>query len=247
MHGSTNGDYTKSTEPNGAVLFIQNGETDEPGLFAKTMRHCGFELQTVHAWRDEPLPDTAEFSGIAIGGGAMSAYETSEYPFLESEIALIRRARALRKPVLGMCLGAQLMAAAFGGEVYRNKEREIGFYPVRFTDAAREDFLWQDCREPFQPIHWHGDTFSLPSEATLLASSAITRNQLFRLDDRLYGLQFHLEIDLPVLSGMIADDPASLSRNGIDPNILLRTAAKVFPIIEPVAQTVFTRWATFLS
>lgn len=224
------------------VLFLQNGESDGPGIFAQSLHECGVEMTTVHAWRNEPMPALDGFDGVAVGGGGMSVYEADRYPFLSEEIALLRAAREAHKPVLGMCLGAQLMAAAYGGRVFPNASKEIGFYEVRFSEAAHSDRLWQDCAMPFQPVHWHGDTVSLPPDATLLASSDLTRNQLFRLDESLYGIQFHLEFDVPLLTKMIRDDGPYLAANGVDPDILLRTAAKVLPTVAPIAQTVFGRW-----
>jgi len=224
------------------ILFLQNGEHDGPGIFARTMHDCGVELRIVHAWRNDPLPAIDGFGAVAIGGGEMSAYETAKYPFLDEEMALIRRARAAQKPALGMCLGAQLMAAALGGTVFPNRAKEIGFHEVRFTEAAQDDPVWHECAQPFQPVHWHGDTFTLPAGATLLAGSDLTENQLFRMENGLYGIQFHLEFDLPVLTGMINDERGFLQAHDIDPEILLRTAAKALPEVEPIAHTVFTRW-----
>ncbi|MES2568440.1 MAG: type 1 glutamine amidotransferase, partial [Verrucomicrobiota bacterium] len=102
----------------------------------------------------------------------MSAYETDRYPFLRHEMALIQSARLQNKPVLGICLGAQLMAAAFGGLVFPHTTKEIGLFEVRFTRDAEADPLWEGLTVPFAPVHWHGDTFSLPPGAALLASSA---------------------------------------------------------------------------
>src|SRR5580700_5619391 len=121
------------------VLFIQNGEQDHPGLFAKVLRDHGVALDIVNAGCGESTPvDLDRWAGIAVGGGGMSAYETERYPFLSDEEALIRTARAARKPMLGMCLGAQLMAGALGGKVLPNRAKEIGFYDVRFTPAAED-------------------------------------------------------------------------------------------------------------
>jgi GMP synthase (glutamine-hydrolysing) len=228
------------------VLFIQHGEQDVPGLFASAMETAGIELERVESWRGEPLPDIAAFDGVAIGGGGMSAYETDEYPFLAAEMALIRAARGARKPLLGICLGAQLMAAALGAKVFLNRVREIGFHEVRFTEAAAADPVWAECAPAFKPVHWHGDTFTLPRGAELLASSDLTAHQLFRIDGLHYGIQFHLEIDLPVLTAMVGSDTGDLKAAGIDPDVLLRDAREHLPRIEPAARAVFARWAHLL-
>ena len=225
------------------LLFIQNGETDAPGLFATVAAERGTALDILHAWDGEPVPTVANgWAGIAIGGGAMSAYQQEEFPFLRDEEALIRAARAAGRPLFGMCLGAQLIAGACGGKVFANKAKEIGFQEVRFRPEAETDPLWHGYTTPLRPVQWHGDTFSLPTGATLLASSELTENQLCRLDDLHYGLQFHLEIDVPVLTAMIEEDPGCLAPHGVDAGEFLRTAQTAIPKVEPGARSIFNRW-----
>ena len=131
------------------------------------------------------------------------------------------------------------MAGALGGKVFPNRAKEIGFHDVRFMPAAENDSIWAGCTATFQPVQWHGDTFSLPPGAVLLASSDLTENQLFRLDDASYGLQFHLEIDEPVLTEMVETDDGWLPQNGVDPQQFLREARLAIPKVEPVARAVF--------
>lgn len=227
------------------VLFIQNGEFEGPGLFAPALAARGVELETIHPWRGETVPASADgFSGVSIGGGAMSAFQTEEFPYLADEMRLIKAAKV---PLLGMCLGAQLMAMAFGGDVFANREREIGIYEVRFTPAAEHDPLWRGLTAPLFPVHWHGDTFSLPPGAELLASSDLTTNQLFRFDDSQYGFQFHLEIDRTMLGEMVALDETPLRAYGVDPAQFLADAARHLPTVESTARTVFDRWVTLLN
>lgn len=230
------------------ILYIQNDEYDHAGLFGRVLEENGVPLDVVHAWKGEPVPTVPNgWAGIVLGGGGMSAYETDKHPFLVDEIRLLHAAREKGTPVLGMCLGAQLMAAALGGKVFPNSRKEIGFYDVRFTPAAEADPLWQGDTATFQPVHWHGDTFSLPPGAVLLASSDITPNQLFRMDENLYAFQFHLEIDEPVLSEMIETDSSWLQQNGIDPTAFLGEGKSALPKVEPIGRRVFTKWTTLLS
>ena len=230
------------------VLFVQNGDTDVPGLFEEVLKTSGVELDVVHAWSGEPVPtDVCRWSGISIGGGAMSAYEGEEFPFLPKEEQLIRKAQDAGLPVLGFCLGAQLMSRAFGGKVYANGEKEIGFFDVRFTPEAANDPLWRGHAETFQPVHWHADTFTLPAGAVHLGESTLTPNQIFRYGARSYGFQFHLEIDEKVLIEMIGPDGGGLPRYGVDPEEFLREGRIAFPKVRPLAEAIFGRWTELLA
>lgn len=186
--------------------------------------------------------DAAEFDSLVFGGGDMSVYEADKFPYLRDGMRLIRAAIAEDKPVLGFCLGAQLMAEALGGKVAPNTRKEIGFFDITLTPAASDDPLWANCPRVFRPISWHGDTFTLPPGAQLLASSEITPHQLFRIGDRHYGFQFHLEFDLPTVEPMIEPDDEALRAFGVDPQGLLAASRTELPAIEPLARTVFRRW-----
>jgi GMP synthase-like glutamine amidotransferase len=226
------------------VLFLENEEHVGPGFLASALGARGVAVEIARPWCGEALPeDLAGWDGLAIGGGAMSANDTAEFPYLEQEMRLIRAARAGGTPVFGMCLGAQLIAKAFGGRVYANRAKEIGFHEVRFSPAAAEDAVWHGLPQPFLPVHWHGETFDLPPGATLLASSALTPHQLMRAGENIYGCQFHLEFDLPTLRTMIAEDADGLSGYGIDVAAFRRECEIAIPKLEALARAVFTRWA----
>ena len=232
------------SHPMRRILFIQNGEWDQPGHFATMLAAQGAHVEVIRAWLGEAIPQrSADWVGIAVGGGAMSAYELEEYPWLKAATALLQDARATGVPTLGMCLGAQLMAQAWGGRVYRNQEREIGFHPIHYTPAAIHDPVWQgEATVPFRPVSWHQDAFTLPPGAALLASSALTPHQLFRVADRHYGLQFHLEMNAPIFHAMVAEDRTVLLAQGYDPDALLADAGTALPAVEPLARQVFSRW-----
>lgn len=143
--------------------------------------------------------DIASASGLIFMGGPMSVND--DLPFIRRELIRISDAAARGTPLLGLCLGSQLIAKALGAKVYPNGVKEIGWAPVTWTAAASRDPLLRGLSAPEQMFHWHGDTFDLPRGAELLASSEVCRHQAFRVGRNIYGLQFHLE----VTPGMIAD------------------------------------------
>src|SRR4029453_12808101 len=129
--------------------------------------------------------------------------EGDQYPHLRHELRLIETALRHNVPILGICLGSQLLAATLGARVYPGQQKEIGWYPITLKDNASQDRLWHeiDCR--FTALHWHGDVFDLPPGAVSLASSALTEHQAFRYGDRAYGLLFHLEVTPSQLQEMV--------------------------------------------
>ena len=230
------------------VLHIQNGEHDKAGLFQPAMEKAGVELTFVHPWRGEKIPASLQgFDGLSLGGGAQSVYDAEQFPYLADEIKLVQEAAREMKPVNGMCLGAQLIAHALGGRVFKGKEPEFGVPKVSLLPAAAEDALWQGAPGEFTPVSWHGDTFELPPGAVRLASSAITENQLFRYGYGIYGLQFHLEIDAPLLVEMVNADREDLTRSGVDPQAFIEDGKKHLPAVEPIAAQFYANWAALLA
>lgn len=141
------------------------------------------------------MPRTvAPAPGVIILGGPMSTYEADRYPHLADEIALAADALRRDVPILGVCLGSQILAAAAGARVYPGPAQEIGWFPITVTDAGRRDPVLGVFSPELVVFHWHGDSFDLPGGATLLASSRLYTNQAFRIGNRAYGVQFHPEI-----------------------------------------------------
>ena len=229
------------------VFFIQHGEVDKPGLLAEELLASGVELTVIHPYAGDALPvDASNLDGLALGGGGQGAYEVDVYPYLEEECRLIRSALALQKPVLGLCLGGQLIARALGADVRRAEHKEIGFFPVTRAGAAGDDPLAVELPEIFAATHWHGDVFDIPVGSVRLASSALTPNQMFRHGSNCYGFQFHLEMTAPLFEELALDSIDSLMDSGVDPQALIFEAEKVLPLLEQSARAVFRRWAGFL-
>ncbi len=129
----------------------------------------------------------------------MGVYEQDRYPFLSQEIQLLKKAACSGVPILGVCLGSQILAAASGAKVYPGHGKEIGWHPVRMTASAQNDEIFGGCPQEFMTFHWHGDTFDLPPGAELIASSSAYKNQAFRVGSKTWGIQFHPEITEPMV------------------------------------------------
>lgn len=229
------------------VLFIQHGDVDKPGLLAEVLGELGIELCVVHPYAGEVLPlNASEFDGLVLGGGGQSAYEADLYPYLDWECALVRSALTSQKPVLGLCLGGQLVARALGAEVRRADRKEIGFFPVTRNAEAGKDLLAGELPEIFGATHWHGDIFEIPVGGVLLASTELTPHQAFRYGRSCYGFQFHLEMTPSLFEELVWDSQDYLVDSGVESEILIREAYDVLPLLEKSARAAFKRWAELL-
>jgi GMP synthase-like glutamine amidotransferase len=166
-----------------------------PALIADWALAQGHELAEIHVYRGERLPGSAELEWLVIMGGPMNVYEEDRYPWLSPETELISSALSEGKRVLGICLGAQLMARALGARVRRNAHQEIGWFPVTLTPQALQLPLLDGFPASVPAFHWHGDTFDVPLGAVPIASSQGCANQGFVLGrGRAAALQFHWEV-----------------------------------------------------
>ena len=170
------------------VLIVQNTRIESPGYLANLLNDDGFELDIVNA-KHERLPDE-DFLMVVILGASESVNEN--LPYLQAEQQLIKKCVQDDVPVLGICLGSQLIAKSFGAKVYAGPKKEIGFYDDLIISDHSEFF--SNFKNPFTVFHWHGETFDLPSGAIRLASSGDYLNQAFRYKSAV-GLQFHLEVN----------------------------------------------------
>jgi GMP synthase-like glutamine amidotransferase len=176
------------------VLVLQHMACEHPGVFSEVIDERGVEAVPVEVDEGEPLPDWREFDAVLAMGGPMGAYEEGAHPWLAPEKELLREAAGEGRPILGVCLGVQLLASALGAGVTPMERAEVGMLPVELTDEGRADPLFAGLPEPLVSLQWHGDTFELPDGAALLASSPAAPHQAFRAGDAAYGIQFHMEV-----------------------------------------------------
>jgi len=229
------------------VYVLQHAEPEIPGSIADVLAGRGIALQTIRTDLGQRVPSCMEGrSGLVVMGGPMGVYEVSRYPHLQVEIDLIHDALAREAPVLGVCLGSQLLAAALKANV-APAQREVGWYPITLTEAASEDPLWKGVDRTFEVFHWHGDAFDLPQGAVSLASSERTACQAFRHGSNAYGFLFHMEMSEPMVRGMVESFGHEIAAaGGSEADILSRVPERVRAMRER-ANVVFRRWADLLA
>jgi len=175
------------------ISVLQHAAFEGPGEIAAWAARQAHPASLHHLYRGDPLPRPETFDLLVVMGGEMNIYQYRTWPWLRPERELIRSAMEQGKRVVGICLGAQLIADALGSRVFQNAEIELGWLPVTWTDEARAAF--PDLPSTATVLHWHGDTFELPAGATRLAASRGCPEQGFMIRNKCLGLQFHLEVD----------------------------------------------------
>jgi GMP synthase-like glutamine amidotransferase len=185
-----------------SVLILKNVQHEGPGTIEDYLRNNGISYRIVDC-TSEDIPDAPEFDTLVMMGGPMSVNQTESYPYLQKEINAAAAYMKSGKKVLGVCLGAQIMARALGAPVYAGAAAEIGWYDIELLDAGlRDRVMTQVALHPragdfwkrFKVFHWHGETFDIPEGAERLAGSALYPNQAFRYGKNSYAFQFHLEV-----------------------------------------------------
>ncbi|MBV9709561.1 MAG: type 1 glutamine amidotransferase [Ktedonobacteraceae bacterium] len=176
------------------ILALQHAWECPTGILGEILEERGLACDTINV-EEATLPEPTAYNAIIALGGPQHVYETDKHPYFTQEKELIRRAVEHNIPFLGICLGGQLLAAAFGGSVNHHTLTEIGFYDVPLTQAGQQDPLFTGLPGYQKVFHWHEDAFELPPGSILLATNETTRNQAFRYGARAYGLQYHIELN----------------------------------------------------
>ena len=187
------------------LLVFQHVAHEILGTLNPLLRSHGFRIHYVNFGREPEAEPTIEgYNGLVVLGGPMNVDEAAKHPHLETEVRLITQAVTAGIPVLGICLGAQLLAKALGAEVRANQEKEIGWYELEPTPEGLQDPLFSHFASTEMVFQWHGDTFDIPKGAVRLAKGRGCPNQAFRFGDCAYGLQFHLEVDAALIERWLA-------------------------------------------
>lgn len=186
------------------IHYLQHISFENPGSILQWAEKNKCRITACRLYENDQLPDVDDFDWLVVMGGPMNIYEDEKYPWLSKEKALIKKAIDANKVVLGICLGSQLIADVIGGKVVGNPFKEIGWFPIQLSEAAKESPLFNAFPDEAMVFHWHGDTFvDLPKEAKIIAGSAGCANQGFLFKDRVIGFQFHLENTEAIIEDLI--------------------------------------------
>lgn len=197
------------------LLYLQHVSFESPGIILKWAQENKFNIRQVKLYEDHTLPQLDEFDWLVIMGGPMGVFDEHLHSWLKQEKKFIKEAVQAQKVVLGICLGAQLLADVLGGKVTKNTVKEIGWFNIFLTEDGAKEKVMQGIDMECTVLHWHGDTFSLlPSGARHLAYSEGCKNQAFVYNERVVGLQFHLEGTEDTINAILDNCSEELKEQG---------------------------------
>ncbi len=228
----------------GAILVVQHVPSEGLGIIGPLARKEGLDTVFLRVYGNARIPRRIDgYSALIALGGPMGVYEDDIYPFIKDEITLIRSALKERVPVLGICLGSQLLARAAGADVYKGGKKEIGWYNVDLTGDGLNDRLFLGLPEEFPVFQWHGDTFDVPEGAKRLASSKLFPNQVIRVGPSAYGIQFHLEVTEDMIRDWLSVNKEELKPlKSIDPKKIIKESSVNIRTLHGYGRTVISRF-----
>ncbi len=232
------------------ILVIENYRSCPVGVVGQKLRAMGVELSVINVLQNnDAIPSDAlrRYAGLVVLGGAMGAYDDEDYPNIPNVVRLIEEFHTARKPVMAICLGAQILARALEQPPKSNDGCEIGFLPVHLTEEGQRDVLFEGGDYAWAPVSWHHDSFHLPSGAELLIVGEGGQLQGYRAGYASYGFQFHPEVDADILTNMVNDlDADYLEKIGESGRDMLDRMMRELPeAIEPavaMAKQMTARW-----
>jgi GMP synthase (glutamine-hydrolysing) len=229
------------------ILVFQHVPYEPLGTLDPLLKAAGFRIRYVNFGRDpHQRPSLDKYEALIILGGPMNAHQIDTHPNLVTEVNVIREAVDSGMSVLGICLGAQLLAISLGGQVARNEEREIGWYDVELTAPGRRDAVLSSFSATQSVFQWHEDGISLPDGAVNLATSSACPVQAFRYGEHAYGFQFHLEVDASLVERWLTvpdNQPILAAEAGrIDPQLIRQQTSHRIGALQDLSRVTFSRW-----
>lgn len=211
--------------PAPTMLVIHHVPHEGLGTFEEPLKESGHKLRFLKVYEPEAnWSECEQIDALVVMGGPMAVYEKHKHPFITKELKLIERVLKAEQPILGICLGAQLLAYVLGARVRKNSQKEIGWYPLMREPGADGDPLCEPFGQTETVFQWHGDTFALPKGAARLFSSPLCSEQAFRYSDAVYGLQFHVEVTEAMIGAWLRINRSEIStlHGVIDPSAIRR-------------------------
>jgi GMP synthase-like glutamine amidotransferase len=197
------------------IHCLQHTAFENPGTIVEWADNNQHSISYTYFFEEHfSLPNVADIDALLIMGGYMNVDEETKYPWLLAEKNFIKQAIDANKKVMGICLGSQLIATALSSKVYYASGKEIGFFPISFTNEALQHSLFNHFTKPYNVFHWHGDTFDLPTNAQLIASTNTCKHQAFLIHNNVLALQFHFEMNETVIEDMLLHDGHELAEEG---------------------------------
>ncbi|MBI3540635.1 MAG: gamma-glutamyl-gamma-aminobutyrate hydrolase family protein [Deltaproteobacteria bacterium] len=236
------------------ILVIQHAASEGPGTFEEEMKKAGLTWEIFMASDHAIFPSGTkleEYNGFLILGGPMGVYEEKKHPWIQKEILIIKEMLRQKKPILSICLGAQLLAKAAGAQVTKGHQHEIGWLPIRLDDwfYKRNPLFFQiDPAKEHTVFQWHGDTFDIPVEGYRLAWNETYPNQAFCYQGNAIGLQFHVEMNEAMIKDWVSDEEnrVKIMAAGGDPDKILSDIPKYLPTLQAMAHKIFYGFASLI-
>jgi GMP synthase-like glutamine amidotransferase len=228
-----------------SVLIVKNIPLEGPGTIEDFLKEEGIDYTILEFSEGEDVADTGCFSHLIVMGGPMAVYEMDKYPYLKREAVLIEEFIKNGKSVLGICLGAQMIAHALGSRVYPGSVKEIGWYRADITPEGMEDPVFStlavsspagNAGRYAEVFHWHGDTFDLPEGAVRIATSSAYQNQAFRFGKSVYALQFHIEVNPEIVREWFEGE------EGVDLDSMMEQTGRIYPEYHERARRFYQRF-----
>ena len=220
------------------ILIIQHVDIETPGIILNFMTEKGISFDCIKIENDNT--NLLDYDGLIIMGGPMSVNDKDQYSFIDQEIGLVKHYLKLHKPILGICLGSQIIASALNSSIYRNSKQELGWHKISLSQT--NNTIFENLENNFLAFHWHGDIFNLPDNSIKLASSKISNIQAFVFQKNCYGLLFHLEVTKEIVEDIVEIFESDLVSESIDKSNILSDLEEKIEIINDNGKIIFNRW-----